>query len=141
MSNLDKLPVSRQEAMVSLAEGLTHYLLTLAMIPSQRKTSFQSVEIDVAVPDTRTLSSNPSEVVIIYFPKTDDVQTIKENVELLRKIQPSQENLWLVVYKPIQLDAKMYTLNKEDFSFSKIINDLIAFSSNKKQSRLKIFRI
>lgn len=139
--NLDKIGGSKPETRVALAEGLMHYMLTVALIPSQRKTSFDSIDIDVAVPDTKTLASSPEDVVIIYFPKTDKLQAIKEHVDKLRKIQPKSENIWLVTDKPVSTGAKTYALNSDQFTFANIINDLIGFSSNKKQSRLKIFRI
>ncbi|MDE1829297.1 MAG: hypothetical protein KGI25_03135 [Thaumarchaeota archaeon] len=141
LSNIDKVEGNREAALGTLAEGLTHYLLTVAMIPSQRKVSLQSVEIDVAIPDTRTLSASPDEAIVIYFPKTGKEQDIVENVNKLKKIQPKPDNIWLVVDKPIAVNAKVYTLDKEEFSFAKIINDLISFSAGKKQSKLKIFRI
>ncbi|MDE1861559.1 MAG: hypothetical protein KGI33_01475 [Thaumarchaeota archaeon] len=140
-SSLDKIEGEKNSALGTLAEGLIHYLLTIAMIPSQRKISFQSVDIDVAVPDTRTLSSNPEEAVIISFPKTTEIDAIRESIGKLKKIQPKSDNIWLVVDKPIPVDVKVYSLAKEDFSFSEIINDLIAFTSGKKHSKLKIFRI
>jgi len=141
LSNLDKEEGNKQSTLGALAEGLTHYLLTLAMIPSQRKTSFQSVDIDVAIPDARTLSINPDDVVVIYFSKTNELDTIKENVDKLKKIQPKSDNIWLVADRPIPVNARVYTLDKEQFSFAKIINDLISFTAGKKQSKLKIFRI
>lgn len=140
LSNLDKVEGNNETALGAIAEGLIHYLLTLAMIPSQRKISLDSVDVDIVIPDARTLSTNPDEAVVIYFPKTNEQQTIKDNVSKLAKIQPKSDNIWLVVSKPISTNAKTYTLDKE-FSFAKIINDLISFSSGKKQSKLKIFRI
>lgn len=139
--NIDKIQGDREEVLGSIAEGLTHYLLTIAMIPSQRKISLQSIDIDVAVPDTRTLAANPDEAIVIYFPKTSQAQKIVENVNKLKKIQPKEDNIWLVLDKPIEVNVKVYTLDKEEFSFAKIINDLIGFSAGKKQSKLKIFRI
>lgn len=141
LSHLDGVEGNRQSALGTLAEGLTHYLLTIAMIPSQRKTSFQSVDIDIAIPDSRTLSTNPEDAVIMYFPKTGELKAIKENIDRLKKIQPKSDNIWVVADGPIQVDAKVYTLDKEQFSFAKIINDLIRFTAGKKQSKLKIFRI
>lgn len=138
--NLDKAGGS-PETRGTLAEALIHYLLTIALIPSQRKTIVQSVDIDVAVPDTKTLSSSPEEVVVILFPKTKELKTIKEQVDKLKKIQPKSENVWVVVDEPVAVDAKIYTLDRNEFTFSNIINDLISFSSNKKQSKLKIFKI
>jgi PDZ domain-containing secreted protein len=141
VSSLDKTGDNRPETRSALAEGLTHYMLTVALIPSQRKTTLGTTDIDVAVPDSKTLSSSPEDAVIICFSKTGQIQTIKEQVDKLKKIQPKYENIWIVTDKPILSDAKVYSLDGEQFTFANIINDLISFSSNKKQSRLKIFRI
>jgi hypothetical protein len=140
-TNLDKVGGDSPETHGTLAEALTHYLLTIALIPSQRKTISQSVDIDVIVPDTKTLSSSPEDSVIITFPKTNEVHAIKDQVDKLKKIQPKSENVWVVLDKPVPVDAKVYTLDRNEFTFSNIINDLISFSSNKKQSKLKIFKI
>ncbi|MGI0087210.1 MAG: hypothetical protein ACREBI_04550 [Nitrosotalea sp.] len=141
VSNLDRDEGNTPETLGALAEGLIHYMLTVALIPSQRKTSLQSVGIDVAIPDARTLSTSPDDAVIIYFPKTSELQTIKEKVDRLKKIQPKSENIWLVVDKPVSAEAKVYTLDKEQFSFANIIDDLISFSAGKKQTKLKILKI
>ena len=129
VSNLDKFDWDREADQSTLAEGLIHYLLTIAMIPSQRKINLQSVEIDIAIPDARTLSTNPDEAVIIYFPKTSESKAIIEGLNKLKKVQPRSQNIWLVIDKPIPADAKLYTLDKDQFSFAKIIKDLISFTA------------
>jgi hypothetical protein len=140
LSSIEKNEVVKSDTRGSVAEGLLHYLLTVSMIPSQRKTLFQSVDIDIAVPDTRTLGTSPQDVIVISFPKTNDIDTIKYQVEKLSQIQPNKNNIWLVLENNISVDAKVYTL-KDSMTFTNIINDLISFSSNKKQSKLKIFKI
>lgn len=139
--SLDKVGEAASQGRVALAEGLIHYMLTVAMIPSQRKTSFDSVDIDVAVPDTKTLSSSPKDVVIISFPKTENPEEIRKHVDGLRKVQPSVENIWLVTESHVSTGARIYSLDEKKFTFANIINDLIRFTSNTKQSKLKIFRI
>ncbi|MGI0073800.1 MAG: hypothetical protein ACREA3_08310 [Nitrosotalea sp.] len=141
MSNLEKAGVSNPEIRGDLAEGLIHYLLTVALIPSQRKTVLQSIDIDVTVPDTKTLASSPEDVIVISFPKTKEPSVIKEHVNKLKKIQPKSENIWMVIDEPVSVEAKLYTLDRNGFTFSNIVNDLISFTSNAKQSKLKIFRI
>jgi len=141
MSTLDKMGKNNPEVRGALAEGLTHYMLTISLIPSQRKTVIQSVDIDIAVPDDRTLTSSPGDAIVISFPKTNELSEIKKHVDRLKKIQPKSENIWLVVDEPVNVEAKSYTLDKNGFTFSNIINDLINFTSNTKQSKLKIFRI
>ncbi len=130
----------KPETPIVVSEGLMHFLLTAAMIPSKRKTAFQSIDIDIAVPDTVTLGTSPQDVIVILFPKTSDIGIIKSHIENMKKIQPNAGNIWVVLEKEMQLDAKTYTL-KDSMTFSNIINDLIGFTSNKKQSKLKIFKI
>ena len=139
--NLDNVGGNKPEIRGALAEGLAHYMLTVALIPSQRKTTLGTTDIDVAVPDAKTISSSPEDVVIICFSKTDQTQTIREQVDKLKKIQPKSENIWIVADKSISADVKVYSIYDDKFTFANIINDLISFLSNKKQSRLKIFRI
>ena len=138
---IDRFSGNKPEIRASFAEGLIHYMLTVALIPSQRKTSLHSVEIDVVIPDTKTLASSPKDSVVISFPKTDELESINEHVKKLKEIQPNSENIWVVLDRQVPIDAKVYTLDKDHFTFGNIINDLISFSSNKKQSKLKIFKM
>lgn len=139
LSKIDKDEL-KPDTSATISEGLMHFLLTATMIPSKRKTVFQSVDIDIAVPDTVTLGTSPQDVVVILFPKTDDITEIKSQIENMKKIQPNTNNIWVVLQNEMQLDAKTYTLG-DSMTFSNIINDLIGFTSNKKQSKLKIFKI
>ena len=138
---LDRFTGDRLEIHISFVESLIHYMLTIALIPSQRKTMLQSVGIDIVVPDAKTLVSSPQDAIIISFPKTNELNVIREYVYDLKKIQPNSDNIWVVLDRKMPVDAKVYTLDKDHFTFSNIINDLISFSSNKTQSKLKIFKI
>jgi len=140
VSNIEKDNEIKPDTRVTVAEGLSHYLLTLAMIPSKRKTKFQSVEIDIAVPDTITLGTSPRDVIVISFPKTNDINAIKSQIENMKKVQPNPDNIWIVLEDDMELGAKTYTL-KGTMTFSNMVNDLISFTSGKKQSKLKIFKI
>lgn len=140
LSQIEKNEAVKSDTCGTVAEGLLHYLLTVSMIPSQRKTLFQSVEVDIAIPDTRTLAVSPQDVIIVSFPKTDNIESIKSQIEKIKKIQPNSNNIWLVLENNIPAEAKVYTL-KDSMTFANIVNDLISFSSTKKQSKLKIFKI
>ena len=130
----------KPDTLVTISEGLMHFLLTATMIPSKRKTVFQTVDIDIAIPDTVTLGTSPKDVVVILFPKTEDVNEIRSYIENMKKIQPNHGNIWVVLQNEMRFDVKTYTL-RDSMTFSNIINDLIGFTSNKKQSKLKIFKI
>jgi len=142
MPILENLDGEKSEKIISLAEGLVHYLLTVALIPSQRKTSLSSIDIDVVIPDVSTLSSSPQDALVIAFAKTNNPQSIMKRVTELKKIQPHKENIWLVLENDLPLEVKTYKVDNTDRgTFSNIINDIIWFTSTKKQSKLKIFKI
>ncbi len=142
MPVLENIEGETSEKTVSFAEGLIHYLLTVALIPSQRKISLDSIDVDVVIPDIATLSSSPQDALVITFPKTSDPQSIKKRSIELTKIQPHKENIWFVLDNDLILDVKTYQVSHiNNESFSNILNDIIWFTSNKKQSKLKIFKI
>jgi hypothetical protein len=142
MPILEEIEGERSEKTISFAEGLVHYLLTVALIPSQRKITFASVDIDIVIPDISTLSSIPEDALVIAFPKTNDLLSIRRRVTELTKIQPHKENIWLVLENDFPLEVKTYKVdNSEKEPFTNIINDIIWFTSNRKQSKLKIFKI
>jgi hypothetical protein len=142
MPILEEIEGERSEKTISFAEGLIHYLLTVALIPSQRKIMFASVDVDVVIPDISTLSSAPEDALVIAFPKTNDLLSIRRRVTELTKIQPHKENIWLVLENELPLEVKTYKVdNSEKEPFTNIINDIIWFTSNRKQSKLKIFKI
>jgi len=139
---LEKINGIKSEKIGSFAEILIHYLLTVALIPSQRKISFNSVDVDVVIPDISTLASSPHDALLIAFPKTNDPVTLKKRVVELVKIQPHKENIWFVLENNLPLEVKTYNVdNSEKDQFTNIINDIIWFTSSRKQSKLKIFKI
>jgi hypothetical protein len=139
---LKEIKGEKSEKTISFAEGLVHYLLTVALIPSQRKTTFSSIDIDVVIPDISTLSSSPEDALVISFPKTSNPASIRKIVAELTKIQPHKENIWVVLENEIPLEAKAYKFdNSNKEPFTNIINDIIWFASNRKESKLKIFKI
>lgn len=139
---LEKLDGNKSEVLGTFAEGLVHYLLTTALIPSQRKITFNDVYVDILIPDIKILGTSPQDALIISFPKTNDISIIKNRLTEIIKIQPIKENTWFVLENEIGIGTRTYTINNKcDFPFSNIINDIIGFLTNKKQSKLKLFRI
>jgi len=142
MPILEKIEGKSSEKIISFAEGLVHYFLTVALIPSQRKITFESVDVDIVIPNTSTLSSTPENALVIAFPKTNDPVALKKRITELTKIQPHKENIWFVLENELALEVKIYKVdNSEKEPFMNIINDIIWFTSNRKQSKLKIFKI
>jgi len=131
----------KDESIGVLATGILHYLLTNALITSQRKITYKEQELDIVIPDTKTLEKDPKKTLLICIPKSIDINQINEKICQLEKIQPEKENIWIVLSEKIQLEKKLFVLNKEDGSFSKIIFEIGKFSNIGGSNKFKILRI
>jgi len=123
------------------ATGILHYLLTNALLNSQRKINHNGVELDIVIPDVKTLEKDPKKTLVIYIPLSSDVKTIQEKITQLEKIQSINENIWIVLSKEITINKKSFILSKENDSFSKIIFEIAQFSNVHGTSKFKILRI
>ena len=83
----------KDESIGVLATGLLHYLLTNALINSQRKVEYQGIEIDIAIPDIKTLEKDPKKTLLICIPKSSNKKIIEEKISQLEKIQSEKENI------------------------------------------------
>ena len=124
-----------------LATGTLHYLLTESLLNSQRKVECQGTELDIVVPDIKTLEKDPKMTLVICIPKSSDKQIVEEKISQLEKIQPIKENIWVVLSENIQLENKTFVLSKENSSFLKIIFEIAQFSNVGGANKFKILRI
>ena len=124
-----------------LATGILHYLLTNALLNSQRKVEYSGMELDIVVPDIKTLEKDPKMTLVVCIPKTSDKQVIQEKIRQLQKIQPVKENIWVVLSEDIPIDTKTFVLSKNNSSFLKIIFDIAQFSNVGGANKFKILRI
>ena len=85
------------QAMGVLATSIIHYALTISMIKSMRKVRYEKVDIDVAIPDVKTIRSDPKQALVIYIAMTDDWQQIRADLESVLAIHPERANVWAVV--------------------------------------------
>jgi len=131
----------REESISVLATGLLHYLLTNALINSQRKVEYQGIEIDIVVPDIKTLKKDPKMTLLICIAKSSNKNVIEEKISQLEKIQPEKENIWVILSENIPIDKKSFVLSKENNSFSKIIFEIAQFSNVRGTNKFKILRI
>jgi len=136
-----KISTSIDEDLGNFAEGLMHYLLTVSLIPSQRKISKKNnVEIDIVIPDVLTLNSSPKDSLIILFPKSKNENLIKKRISELETIQPIKENIWVVLHHNLQFKNQTYLIQNDDSSLNKILDDINKFYSSRKQNKLKIIK-
>jgi hypothetical protein len=131
----------KEEAVGILATGILHYLLTNALLSSQRKVDYQGMELDIVIPDIRTLEKDAKMSLLILIPKSSDKKIIDAKISQLRKIQPNKENIWAVLSEDIQLDCKSFVLSRENNSFLKIIFEIAQFSNVGGSNKFKILRI
>jgi hypothetical protein len=131
----------KDKAVGVLATGLLHYLLTNALITSQRKVEYQNNEIDIVVPDLKTLEKDPKKTLLVYIPKSSEVNKINEKIIQLEKIQPEKQNIWIVLSENISIDKKSFVLSKDNNTFSKIIFEIAQFSNVSGTNKFKILRI
>ena len=131
----------KDEVVGVLATGLLHYLLTNALITSQRKILYNDVELDIVIPDTKTLEKDPKKTLLVCIPKSSNIETINEKISSLEKIQPEKDNIWIILSESIQIGKKSFILSKENNSFSKIIFEIAKFSNVGGSNKFKILRI
>ena len=131
----------KDECVGVLATGLLHFLLTNALLTSQRKVEYQGIEMDIVIPDLKTLEKDPKQTLIICIPKTSEKKEIEKKLAELHKIQPEKQNVWLVLSQEIDFENKTYIIRKEAQTFSKIVFDIAQFVNVGGQSKFKILRI
>lgn len=133
---------SKAEAVGILATGLLHYLLTIALINSQRKIKYDTMELDIVIPDVKTLEKDPKKTLLICIPKSTDKKIINEKIAEMEKIQPEKENIWLVLSEDIEINKKYFVMSKDNNSFSRIIFEIAQFTNvNGATSKFKILRV
>ena len=131
----------KDESIGVLATGLLHFLLTNALLNSQRKIEYNGIEIDIVIPDLKTLEQDPKQTLLIYIPKTTNKEEIEQKLIELYKIQPEKQNVWLVLSQKLDFENRSYVIEKDNQTFSKIIFDIAQFTNVQGQNKFKILRI
>ena len=131
----------KDESVGILGTGLLHFLLTNALLTSQRKIEYNGIEIDIVIPDLKTLEKDPKKTLLICIPKTSEKKEIEQKLMELYKIQPEKQNIWLVLSQELNFENRSYIIQKEGQTFSKIIFDIAQFVNVEGQSKFKILRI
>ena len=141
VENCYEINQEKEDDLGVLATGILHYMLTNAMLASQRKVQHQGIEVDIVIPDIKTLENDAKKTLIILIPKTSDKKIIQEKLEALQKIQPEKQNIWIVLTQDLGFDNKTFVIAKDDGTFSKIIFDIAQFVNVQGQNKFKILKI
>ena len=118
--------------------AMLHYLLTNSLTPSQRKIVFKGIELDIVIPDVKTLESNPKNSLIISISTLQDKEDLKRISNELKKIQPNKENIWFVLKEKIPLNYKIFEIKNKSIIY--IIEEINDFLTSTKQTQFKIFK-
>ncbi len=131
----------KNESVGILATGILHYLLTNALITSQRKIEYNGNELDIVIPDIKTLEKDPKKTLLICIPKSSNISEINKKVEQMENVQSEKENIWIVLSEKIPIEKKSFILSKNNNTFSKIIFEIAKFSNVGGSNKFKILRI
>ena len=82
-------------------EALLHFLLTMAMIPAERKIVVDNIDIDILIPNSKNLKTDNEKALIIYFLKNKK-ENINDTIRKISEIQKNKNNIWLVSSKDIE---------------------------------------
>ena len=138
-----------EDEFVLFGEALLHFLLTMAMIPAERKIIVDDIDIDILVPNSRNLKQDNEKAIIIHFIK-DKKENIENTIKKISNIQKNLDNIWFVSSKHIDLKLKtfivspLFSHNHNDdsnsiYHFSEILVKIDEFLKNINYSGLKIF--
>ena len=122
----------------ALAESMTHYLYTEMLIPSQRKISYENVELDLVIPNTLELKKNPQNVIVLLFMKTSNVIKIQNKISEIKTIQEKDDNIWVISKRLLEIPQRSYTTDK--ISFGNFLRDTQNFIQTKNMNKLNIFK-
>ena len=136
INNIDG--INEYEKHGSVAESFTHYLFTEMLIPSQRKISFENIELDMIIPNLEELRKNNDNAIVIFFAKTSDSMQINERIQEIKKIQKKDSNIWIISKEIMNISQSAYAIERN--SFGEFVKDAQNFVKSRKINKLNIFK-
>ncbi|MCI0561952.1 MAG: hypothetical protein MN733_25985 [Nitrososphaera sp.] len=119
---------SNDEIIAELCEALLHFMLTAAVLPSERKVKFKGAELDVVIPSVKTLAKDPEKSLVIQVLKNDNDYT---KIAQAESVQEHRENIWLVSSKIIHTRYRNYRPFEGEPRYSEIVRDIHLFVESK----------
>ena len=125
----------------TLAESLTHYLFTEMLIPSQRKITFENIELDMIIPNTTELQKDSHNTIVILFVKTSNIEHVKQKIQNIQKIQKYDLNIWVISKDNLKIPQSVYIMEKKSFSnFDEALDYCEEESENKMEHNLHAYQ-
>jgi hypothetical protein len=140
-----------EDEFVMFGEALLHLLLTMAMIPAERKIVVDNVNIDILIPNTKNLKTDNEKALMIHFLK-DKNENINDTIKRISDIQKNKNNIWFVSSKNIKSGHDTFMVSPDSlfvynndyaerriYPFSEILIKIDEFLKNINYNGLKIF--
>ena len=108
------------------------------LIPSQRKISFENIELDMIIPNLEELRKNNDNAIVIFFAKTSDNMQINERIQEIKKIQKKDSNIWIISKEKMNISQSAYAIERD--SFGEFLKDAQNFVKSRKINKLNIFK-
>ena len=125
------------ELLGNLCEALLHFMLTVSLLPSERKIHWKGSELDLVIPSLKMLGKRPEKTLVIQIIKSDLELTKIKHAE---SVQPHDANIWIVSARRLDGDHKNYYISSKEFPYSRMISDINAFLVNKGDRGLKLLQ-
>jgi hypothetical protein len=129
-------------------EALLHFLLTMAMIPAERKIVVDNVDIDILIPNSKNLKTDNEKALMIHFLK-DKKENIDDTIRKISLVQKNKNNIWFVSSKGIESNHRTFVVSpsfslndhvkRPIYPFSEILIRIDEFLKNINYTGLKIF--
>ena len=138
-----------EDEYVLLGEALLHFILTMAMIPAERKIVVDNIDIDILIPNSKNLKTDNEKALVIYFLKNKK-ENINDTIRKISEIQNNKNNIWLVSSKDIESKHNTFIVSSSSLSvyddyaerpiypFSEILIKINEFLKNINYTGLKI---
>lgn len=114
-----------------LATGIMHYVLTRMLVRSQRSIRHDGEDLDIVIPDAKTLAEDPGRALVICAPKTADASAIRGALRGALRVQPVPDNVWLVLPEEAAKNgpygAKSFAVARDGGSFARIFAEIRGF--------------
>jgi len=133
-------PGEDEEKIGTMVTVLMHYLCSSLLIPTQRKATLDDVYIDIVIPDTKTLKTSWNSSIVLCILTSTEKTYVEQRISDARRIQPNQENIWLVSPKPVDSEYKTFVVGSEENPFSQIIARINEFLDKNRSVKFRIFK-
>ena len=139
-----------EDEFVLFGESLLHFLLTMAMLPAERKIVVDNIDIHILIPNIRNLKTDNDKAVLIHFVK-DKNENLTDTIRKMSTVQKNKSNIWLVSSKDLQLDLDTFIVSphwlmtaydkdkRSIYPYSEILVKIDEFLKNINYTGLKIF--